>query len=473
MKRTYSVSKSAQQGTGPGRRRITRRQLGSMTAGAALSALVGSGLPKATTARATGGGLEQVKHVVVVMQENHSFDNYFGQLHAEGQPDADGLPNDASNPDPTNPSGPAIEAFHGANSCAVVDLDHSWNGTHLAIDGGQMDGFTATNQHTLDPNGSRAMSYHTSDELGFYYSLYSKFAIGDRYFSSVPGPTFPNRFYLLAGTSFGHIYNEIPNILRDPGSLAPPNGTIFEQLDRAGISWKVYFSQVPFAAIFGYVRRRWWNLAPIDRYFQDARLGRLPQVAFVDPVFLAAPNVENDEHPPSNIQIGQRYVASIIRALIASPNWSSSVLFHVYDEHGGYYDHVAPPAATQPDNIAPMLRPGDVAGAFDHYGVRVPFAAISPFSRQAHVSHVVYDHTSILKFISTRFSLPPLTQRVAAADAMLDLFDFQNPPFVQPPVLPTATIDAAAYIECMQVDRLSPASSSDVSIADLQKIWSP
>jgi phospholipase C len=467
MKRLYSIERR----NGLGQRRITRRQLGTMTAGAALSALVGSGLPSSTPARATSTGLQQVQHIVVVMQENHSFDNYFGRLPALGQPDADGLPGDAANPDPTNPGGPAIAAFHADGACAVSDLDHSWNGTHLSINGGRMDGFTATNLHPLDPNGSRAMAYHTDDELNFYYSLYSQFAIGDRYFSSVPGPTFPNRFYLLAGTSFGHIFNALPDLQSDPNAFAPPNGTIFEQLDRAGVSWKVYFSQVPFAILFGYVRKHWWNLVPISRYYFDAILGRLPQVAFIDPTFVGSPNVENDEHPPSNIQIGQRYVAGIIRTLMASPNWSSSVLFHTYDEHGGYYDHVAPPAATPPDNIAPMLRPGDVAGAFDQYGVRVPVAVVSPFSKQAHVSHAVYDHTSILKFISTRFNLPPLTNRVAAADAMLDFFDFENPPFVRPPQLPITSINLASYFQCMQVNQVD--RSSEVSAADLLRIWSP
>ena len=206
-----------------------------------------------------------------------------------------------------------------------------------------MDGFTATNQDPLDPNGSRAMSYYDSDDLPYYYKLFSTFAIGDRYFSPLLGPTFPNRYYLLAGTSFGHITDTVPNIIADPTSFAPPNGTIFEQLDRAGVTWKVYYSQVPFAALFGYVRRNWRNLAPIDAFYRDALLGQLPQVAFVDPVFLGAQ--ENDEHPPTDVQLGQKYVSQLISTVFASPLWGSTALFLVYDEHGGYYDHVPPPAA--------------------------------------------------------------------------------------------------------------------------------
>src|SRR5712691_3553576 len=106
--------------------------------------------------------------------------------------------------------------------------------------------------------------------------------------------------------------------------------------------------------------------------------------------------------------------------------WSSSAFFLAYDEHGGYYDHVSPPPAVPPDDIPPMLQPGDVPGAFDRYGIRVPALVVSPYAKAHHVSHIVYDHTSILKFIETRFDLPPLTRRDAAADPMLDMFDFSE-----------------------------------------------
>ena len=123
------------------------------------------------------------------------------------------------------------------------------------------------------------------------------------------------------------------------------------------------------------------------------------------------------------------------------PNWSNTVIFLTYDEHGGYFDHVPPPAACLPDDIPPDLQAGDEPGAFDRYGIRVPMVAVSPFSKKAFVSHVTYDHTSILRFIENRFDLPALTNRDANADPMLDLFDFENPPFVTPPRLPDAVIN--------------------------------
>ncbi len=446
--------------------RITRRQLGSVAAGLALTGALGSTRTVVASGSASEG-IKKIEHIVVVMQENHSFDNYLGRLHYEGQPASEALPGNASNPDPLNPHGPPIKVFHADTLCSVEDLDHSWNGTHKAWNHGQMDGFTSVNRDSLDPNGSRAMSYYDGDDLSYYYRLFSTFAMGDRYFSSVLGPTFPNRYYLLAGTSFGQVADTVPNIFADPNAYAPPNGTIFEQLDRAGVTWKVYYSQVPFAAIFGYVRRHWWNLAPIEAFYLDALLGKLPQVAFVDPVFLGAQ--ENDEHPPTDVQIGQHYVSQLIATVFASPLWSSTALFLTYDEHGGYFDHVPPPHATPPDNIAPILQPGDEPGGFDRYGVRVPAAVISPFSRPHYVSHVVNDHTSILKFISTRFNLPPLTWRVAAANPMLEFFDFDHPAFSRPPYIPIARIDPAAYLKCLQQQR---STATEQAIAQLSQLWS-
>jgi phospholipase C len=137
------------------------------------------------------------------------------------------------------------------------------------------------------------------------------------------------------------------------------------------------------------------------------------------------------------VQAGQKFVSEVISALFKSPDWRSSALFLTYDEHGGYYDHVPPPEAVPPDAV----RPAGAAGAFDRYGIRVPFAAVSPFAKQHFVSHTVYDHTSILKFIETRFGLPALGKRDAAADSMLDLFDFGSPPFVTPPALPESVVE--------------------------------
>jgi phospholipase C len=386
-----------------------------------------------------------INHIVVLMQENRSADTYFGQLHAQGQPHYEAEPT-TGNPNPTNPTGPPIVPFHKTTYCEVKDLNHSWNGTHAEWNNGAMDGFTAANvDATLDPTGSRTMGYYDQTDLPFYYGLYNTFATGDRYFSSVLSQTFPNRLYLLSGTSAGQIRNDLT-------ALPYKQKSVFELLDQNFVSWKIYAAQAPLSygyLFFQYVRdRAAQHVFPISQYYADAAAGQLPNVAFVDPILLSTPRVQNDEHPPANVQVGQKFVADVTNALMASPNWSTSAMFLTYDEHGGFYDHVAPPAAPTPDNIPPILQPGDTVAAFDRYGVRVPVAVISPYAKPHFVSHDVHDHTSILRFIEYRFGMPSLTNRDAKADPMLEFFNFHHPHFVKPPTLPAAVIDPVQLAAC-------------------------
>ncbi len=373
--------------------------------------------------------------IVVLMQENRSFDHYFGLLQRAGKKIT---PRKASNPDPTG--GQPIRRFHEKRYCEVADLDHSWSATHSEWNGGAMDGFTAANVDPGDLTGSRTMGYFTRADLPFYYKLYQKFPIGDHYFCSLLGPTFPNRFYLLTGTSAGRTRNVFTTF---------SGQSIFQLLDAAGVSWKIYYSQLPFAALIGYVQAHLDHTVAIDQYFTDAAAGTLPQVAFLDPIFLDDENVENDEHPPANVQIGQEFVARVVRALFASPQWNQAAMFLMYDEHGGFYDHVPPPPACVPDATPPNLQPTDPPGAFDRYGIRVPVVVVSPWARKRFVSHVVHDHTSILRFIETRFDLPALTNRDANADPMLEFFDFSRRGFANPPLLPAAVIDPTHAAQCM------------------------
>jgi phospholipase C len=385
--------------------------------------------------------LAKLQHIVVLMQENRSFDSYFGVLHDQGQPRTAEVP-ETGNPDPTNPNGPPIRPFRQPLPCISSDVSHGWTETHLEINGGRMDGFTAQNVAPEDPKGRRGMGYYDQRDLPYYSALARTFGIGDRYFASVPGPTYPNRFYEMTGTSFGHITNDLP----PAGGWTQP--TIFGSLQAAGISWKVYNAQFPTASFFADVQAHKDHLAPISQYFADAKAGTLPQVAFVEPTYIGVIAVESDEHPPANIQVGQQFTAGVVNALMASPNWSSSAFMLTYDEHGGFYDHVAPPRAPKPDNIAPILKPGDLNVPFDRYGVRVPFLLVSPFSKPNFVSHRVSDHTSILKLIELRFGLKPLTERDEHANGLLEYFDFAHPHFTTAPSLPAASIDPVKAARC-------------------------
>lgn len=357
-----------------------------------------------------------IDHIVMLMQENRSFDHYFGQLPTAGHPNADGHPADASNPDAQNDP---VFAFHSPQYC-IEDVAHSWNASHLQYNGALNDGFVVTNV----PDGERAMGYLDDSDLPFYYGLAKTFAMGDRLFCSVLGPTYPNRFYYLTGTSDGRIRNEIVAFTRPD---------IFDRLQAAGVSFKIYAGQIAFALLLGRQQR------PISQFFADAAAGTLPQVSYVDPDFFD--EGQNDEHPPSNPQRGQQFVESVYNAIVASPNWPSTALIISYDEHGGFYDHVPPPSACVPDAVPPDTIAGDVDAQFDRYGFRVPLIVVSPWAKPGYVSHHVYDLTSILRFVETRFELPALTKRDANATPITDLFDFSQPQLLSPPPLPVAVID--------------------------------
>jgi len=392
-------------------------------------------LPAETLPQDAPHGAEiPVDHVVVLMQENRSFDSYFGQLPAAGHTDVDGLPANAFNPDADGVPHPA---FHQEKYC-TADTNHTWTGSHLEFNGGLNDRFVTQN----DPNGARAMGFYDESDLPFSYALAKTFAIGDRYFCSVLGPTFPNRFYLMTGTSFGHVRNDMQN-----GGF--PQRSIFDLLDEQHITWNVYYNDFPFAALLKSPSHR--NFKRFDSLFTDAAAGTLPQVAYVDTA-IGLTSVETDEHPPANIQQGQQVVAQAIEAVMQSPNWPTTALFFTYDEHGGFYDHVPPPGACVPDDIAPLQDPTDpdstYPAQFDRYGFRVPMVVVSPFAKPGFVSHTVYDHTSILRFIETRFDLPALTDRDANASPLLDMFDFSTPVLLSPPALPEVVVDSARLEQC-------------------------
>jgi phospholipase C len=360
------------------------------------------------------------------MQENRSFDHYFSRLPRQRV-------KGASNPDPLG--GPPIKPFHQTRFCEVADLGHGWNASHQEWNGGAMDGFPAANVDPGDPSGARAMGFYTKRDIPYYYKLYRKFAMSDRHFCSLLGPTWPNRHFLLAATAFGHKSNDFPTVGTEFSQR-----TIFEALDEAGVSWKVYAGDAAFGLVYAYVRNHPGKIFSIAQYHADAAAGTLPQVAYIDPPFVG--EGESDEHPPSNMQLGQRFVAEIVDSLFQSPLWGRSALFITYDEHGGYWDHVPPPLACVPDGIPPNLSPSDIQAAYDRYGVRVPFVVVSPFARKSYVSHTVTDQTSILRFIETRFDLPALTKRDANASPLLEMFNFTRPPFRRAPRIALPSVNA-------------------------------
>jgi phospholipase C len=373
-------------------------------------------------------GLANLRHIVVLIQENHSFDNYFGLLQqyrtAKGYADpVDGLDLNLAL---LNAAGQAIQPYHLRTMC-TEDLGKWWDPLHLDVNNGTMDLFLQETARfagsSLDPNGNRAIGYYNSADLPYYYELASQFSTSDRFFASVLAPTVPNRMYLFAGTSFGNVNS----VLAPAGGWTQP--TIFDRLDAAGISWRYYVQDtVNFLNQWSTYQRDANKVFPITQYYTDVASNALPQMAFIER------SGGLDEHPVNNIQRGAANTARLINALMNSPSWLSSAFILTYDEAGGYYDHVIPPPMIKPDRIAPrgISQPGD----FGRTGQRVPLLVVSPWSRPHYVSHVWRDHTSILRLIEDTFGVPALTARDAAADNMIEMFDFTAPAFATPPPLP-------------------------------------
>lgn len=407
-------------------------------------------LPAETQGESRPNGSEiPIDHVLLVMMENRSFDHYFQKLPEYGQPDVDVAPKGFSNPS-ADPDGAPVEPYHEQNYC-FVDTAHGWNSVHEQINGGAMDGFVRSNEmnHEMPSNGTldmlsgkRAMGYYDETDLPFYYWLASEFSIADRYFCSVPGPTWPNRMFFYAASSFGMTRNDLP-----PEALTLP-----DYLEERRVSWKVYVSTTGGYGMFVTKLTQYIDhFAGIEDYFKDAAAGTLPQVAFVDPGIGREGVASNDEHPPAVAQIGQSFAADVIDALTKSPLWERSALFLTYDEHGGLYDHVPPPKACAPDESPVQIGPNDAQGKFDDLGVRVPMMVVSPYAKKHFVGHRTYDHTSIVRFIEARFVMPALTARDANAEAPWEMFDFENPPHKTPPDILKPVIDQAKLDACKVV----------------------
>ena len=427
----------------------------------------------------------EIRHIVLLMMENHSFDNYLGTLGR-----GDGLPN----PAPTNPGsdGRPVPAHRLPSTKQAEGIpSQSWRASHVQFGDGRNDGFT-TSIEDIDPTADNTlgMGHWTEDDLPFYAGLARTFPLADRWFCSCLGPTFPNRRFLMAATANGLIDDVMASIIDYPRS-----GTIFDLLNRNGIGW-VNYHHVSRGRLLGrrligasglraargfrlaaghllpFVENRirgeiqcTANLYPlglsrtighirhINRFFARAAAGTLPPVSIVDPDFQAC-----SEENPQDVRVGEGFSAAVIDAVMRGEGWPHTLLFWFYDEHGGYYDHVPPPAAAEPDDVLPHslldtsgparwllkhtalwkhLASQDAAsGRYDRYGFRVPAVLVSPYAKPGYVSSTIFDHTSALRLIEEKWNLPPLTRRDADAVAPWDLLDLSTPAFLHPPTLP-------------------------------------
>ena len=332
-----------------------------------------------------------IRHVVVVMMENRSFDHLLGWL-----PDADGAQAGLVYRDASGAAYTTYPLAPDDQGCGHPEPDHTYDGGRAEYARGACDGWLLVN----DPY---AIGYYTRADLPFLGRAAPDWTVCDHYFAAMMGPTYPNRFYLHCGVT-----DRIDNTLA--GSSLP---TIWDRLAAAGRCGRYYFNDLPFLALWG---AKYAGITrPYLEFLFDCVFGTLPDVAFVDPPFLgAAQGRASDDEPYGDIRAGDAFLAQVYGAIRSSPAWRDTVLVITFDEWGGFFDHVPPAEAPDVDRRLALR------------GFRVPCLVISPWARRGYVARGIYDHTSILRMIEWRWRLPPLSVRDAAANNLAEVLDFSR-----------------------------------------------
>jgi phospholipase C len=382
---------------------------------------------------------------VVLMMENRSFDHYLGWL-----PNADGRQAGLQFTDTHGKTYATHRLTNNYQGCGFLDPDHSWDGGRTELDGGRMDGFLRAASDVF------SIGYYAEQDLPFTPHLAKEFTAFDRFFCSVLSSTYPNREYMHAAQSYGVKDNSLPT-----SSGGFPDTTIFAALSKAGVSNQYFYTDLPVSALWGTAGLR--RSSQVQTYYERAASGTLPALSFVDPSFNGEDQgTSGDEHPHGDVRVGQAFISDVVHAFIESPQYRRGALFIVYDEWGGFFDHVVPPRV--PDLRASSSEAND----FGQMGFRVPATVVSPFARRGHVDHSVYGFESILKMIRYRYGLGPLTPRDLFANNIATAFDWRSEPRLEPPSLPTP-----AHIMATACSGSPPADTSGAGVGVGTVLGSP
>jgi phospholipase C len=401
----------------------------------------------------------QIKHVFVVMLENRSFDHMLGLSNIRGIDAVSGRPAvieglNANNDWNLDQNGNKISATSPADWAMPYDPGHEFNDVkdQLCGPGGiypyiSNSGFV-TSYSKIDPaHPGEIMKCYAPDQLPVLTALAQEFAVCDHWFSSMPGPTWPNRFFVHAASSGG--LDHSPSALESAGSILLKgytfeHGTIYDRLDKANLSWTIYkgdaFPQA--LAISG------MNIRDLQGRFRDygdfsadlKNPNYTTSYAFIEPnyghVLIGDFTCGNSQHPKDDVTRGEGLLKSIYETIRNSPLWNNSLLIITYDEHGGFYDHVPPPQTVAPGDAT--TDPGNNTNHFDftQLGVRVPAVIISPLIPKGLIDSTVYDHSSVLATVESIFGLTPLTERDKQANTLNHLFSLTTPRNDAPTTLP-------------------------------------
>jgi phospholipase C len=339
-----------------------------------------------------------IRHIVIMMKENRSFDHLLGRLHDLGRPDVEAVPSTYSNPDV---QGTPVFPSHATTTCVAHDPGHQSASVLASINNGTMDGFVINAAQTTGTDGHFVMWQYAETDFPFYYWLANEFAIADRHFAPMASGTFGNRNFMLFGTNAGVVDTGI--------SFPPPNTpSIMQLLMNRGFTWGAYSDGDPASGALD-----WGPSDPgvhsLQDFYDALDAGTLPNLSLVD-----GRDYIDDDHPFADIQTGEAWTKAIYDHALTSPQWPLMAMIWTYDEAGGFADHVPPPLGCQAPTNAPSAK----------MGPRIPLVAISPWAKRGFASHIPRDHTAIIRFIETVFDLPALTARDANSDALFDLFDF-------------------------------------------------
>jgi phospholipase C len=362
---------------------------------------------------------------VVLMMENRSFDHYLGWM-----PNADGRQAGLTYKDKQGKRHKTHRLAPDFQGCAYADPDHSFKGGREELNNGKLDGFRRAGD-----NDDFAIGYYREKDIPFLPAAAKAFTTYDHFFCSILASTFPNREYMHAAQSYGKVDNSFPEAgFKDQGF---PDTTIFAALKKKGIDGRYYFIDEPAAALWGPpgVARS----AHVEEYYARCAAGTLAPLSFVDPSFAnEGGGTSGDEHPHGDIRAGQAYMSDVVHAFMESPQWKRGVIFVVYDEWGGFFDHVRPP------RVPDIRSSPDIDKDFGQMGFRIPAVAISPHVKRGQVHHGVFGFESILKMIEYRFGVGPLTRRDAYAHNIARSFDWESKPRLALPALPDPPTVASA-----------------------------
>lgn len=372
---------------------------------------------------------DPIKHVILLMLENHSFDQMLGDLK-KIYPNIEGVDrqNLKSNPDG---KGNVIVQSEMRETQMVNDPCHETVDVLEQLKGGNqgfVSNFLKHYPHASEKEQQAIMGFYPLDFLPALHSLAKNYTICDRWFSSLPGPTWPNRFFALTGTTRGMV--KMPAGREDLQMVEDQTqDTIFDRLDERSKTWNIFYYDFPSSVIVTRQREaaKRNKYKKIDDFFSACRPGSspsLPDFCLIEPKYFGLD--QNDDHPPHNVMKAQKLTADVYNAIRSNNElWESSLLIICYDEHGGFFDHVVPPAAVPPDEYTAEY-------SFDQLGVRVPALLVSPWVKSG-VENTTFDHTSLLKYLVEKWDLAPLGNRVAAANSIGPVIQSEK----RPDVLPT------------------------------------